>query len=346
MPRTRSLAWAELKIGLITIFAIVMALVMIFLLSGEGGLFADTYKIKTVFPNVAGLKPGAPVRLAGMEIGTVEATDLVGESVEVTMELPTERQPLITTGSTASLGSVSLLGEGAVDITASNEGTPIPEWGYVPSGRAAGSLGDVAVQATEGIEQLTQVLSDIRAGRGTVGQLFTNDSLYRELDGLVATAETVAQKVNTGRGTLGRLVNDPAAAQSLEIALKDLASVTASIRAGQGSIGKLLTDDAMAKSLTSTTANVDAITSRITKGEGTAGALINDRQLYDRLNSMASRVDQVVASLQKGEGTAGQLLQDRQLYDNMNATMAEVRKLITAITADPRKYLTVRVSIF
>jgi phospholipid/cholesterol/gamma-HCH transport system substrate-binding protein len=346
MPRTRSLAWAELKIGLVTIFAIVMTLLLVFLLGGEGGLFADTYNVKTVFPNVAGLKPGAPVRLAGMEIGTVEATDLVGEQVEVTMELPTERQPLITTRSVATLGSVSLLGEGAVDITASDQGTPIPEWGYVPSGRAVGSINDVAVQATEGIEQLTQVLADIRAGRGTVGQLFTNDALYRELNGLVAAAEEVAGNVNAGRGTLGRLVNDPAAARSLETALANLESVTASIRAGQGSIGRLLNDDAMARSLTATTASVDSITSRINKGEGTAGALINDRALYDRLNSMANRVDQVVASLQKGEGTAGQLLQDRQLYENMNSTMAEVRKLIAAITADPRKYLTVRVSIF
>jgi phospholipid/cholesterol/gamma-HCH transport system substrate-binding protein len=102
----------------------------------------------------------------------------------------------------------------------------------------------------------------------------------------------------------------------------------------------------MARSLTATTTNVDAITSRINKGEGTAGALINDRALYDRLNSMATRMDQVAANLQKGEGTAGQLLQDRQLYENMNATMTEMRKLIAAITADPRKYLTVRVSIF
>ena len=35
MPRTRSLAWAELKIGLISTFAIVMTVLMIFLLSGD-----------------------------------------------------------------------------------------------------------------------------------------------------------------------------------------------------------------------------------------------------------------------------------------------------------------------
>ena len=71
MPRTRSLAWSELKIGLLTVLAIVMATVLIFLLSGEGGFFWQRYPLKTVFPSIAGLKPGAPVRVAGVEVGSV-----------------------------------------------------------------------------------------------------------------------------------------------------------------------------------------------------------------------------------------------------------------------------------
>ena len=58
MPRTRSLAWAELKIGALTVSAIVLATLLIFLLSGEGGFFWQRYAVKTVFPSVAGVKPG------------------------------------------------------------------------------------------------------------------------------------------------------------------------------------------------------------------------------------------------------------------------------------------------
>ena len=61
---------------------------------------------------------------------------------------------------------------------------------------------------------------------------------------------------------------------------------------------------------------------------------------------MTDRLDQVVAALQQGEGTAGQLLQDQQLYENMNGTLAEVQKLVAAITADPKKYLNIKVSLF
>ena len=178
---------------------------------------------------------------------------------------------LITSESVAVLGSVSLLGESAVDITAASHGTPIPEWGYVESGKPVGSLADVTSQATEGIEQLTAVLADVRSGRGTVGQLFTNDSLYRELNRLVASAEEVARNVNTGRGTIGRLANNPAAAQALEGALQNLQDVTARIRSGEGTLGKFLTDDTLSRNLTSMSANVDAITGRLSKGQGPPG---------------------------------------------------------------------------
>ncbi len=346
MPRTRSLAWAELKIGLVSLFAVVMATFMIFLLSGEGGFPWDRYAIKTVFPNIAGLKPGAPVRVAGVEVGSVSDVTFVGDRVEVVMEVGKDHQARITSESVAALGSVSVLGEAAVDITAASGGTPVAEWGYVRPGRSAGSLTDVATQATAGIEQLTSILQDIRGGRGTVGQLFTNDSLYRELNGLVAAAETVAGNIQQGRGTLGRLINDPAAARSLEASLQNLEGVTAKIRAGEGSLGKLLNDDAMAQSLASTTANLDTMTGRINRGDGTLGKLVNDQELYNRLNSMTDRLDRLVAALNQGEGTAGQLLRDRQLYDNMNTAVVELKTLIANITQDPKKYLNVRVSLF
>ena len=346
MPRTRSLGWAELKIGLLSIFAIAIASFLIFMLSGEGGFFWQRYSIKTIFRNIAGLKEGAPVRLAGVEVGSVTGLSFIGDRVEVAMQVDRDRRPQITSMSVATLGSVSLLGESAVDITASSGGTPIAEWGYVKSGPAVGSLTDVATQATESIEAATRLLEDVAAGRGTVGKLFTDDTLYNELNRFVATAEDVAGSLRSERGTLGRLARNPTAAKSLEASLQNLEAVTGRIRAGEGSLGRLLNDEAMSKSVTSATANLDAITGRVNRGEGTAGKLVTDSELYNRLNSMADRLDKVMSSLQQSEGTAGQLLHDRQLYENMNGAVTEVRSLVKDIRADPKKYLNVRVSLF
>lgn len=346
MPRTRSLAWAELKIGLISIAALALAAMLIFALTGGGGFSWERYSLKTVFANIAGLNEGSQVRIAGVPVGSVTGIEFVGDRVEVTFEISEDMQSRVTTRSVASLGSVSLLGEAAVDITPSTDGTPIPEWGYVPSGPAAGSLTEVTTQAAEGIQELTALLQEMRAGRGTVGRLFTDESLYDEMNALVGAAEGVVRSVNAGRGTLGRLVNDPGTADALEASLQNLQGITARIQAGEGSLGRFLHDDTVAQSLSNTTANLDAITGRINRGEGTAGKLVSDRELYDRLNSMSERLDTVMMGLQEGEGTAGQLLRDRQLYENMNGAVAELRDLVRDIRADPRKFLNVRVSLF
>jgi len=346
MPRTRSLAWAELKIGLMSIFAIVMASVLIFLITGSGGFFWQRYSLKTVFPNIAGLKTGAPVRLAGVEIGSVSELTFTGDRVEVVLQIRKEHQPRITDRSVASLGSVSLLGEASVDLTASSAGTPVAEWGYVRSGRAIGTVGDVTQQASLGIDEATQLIKDLRSGRGTMGRLFTDEALYTEMTRLVSAAEEVAANINQGRGSLGRLANNPAAARSLEASLANLEQMTARIRAGEGSLGKLLQDDSMAKSLSSMSTNFEAISGRISRGEGSAGKFINDDQLYTRLNSMADRLDRVMATLQKGDGTAGRLLHDEALYENINGTMMEIRNLVANINKDPRKYLNMKVSLF
>jgi phospholipid/cholesterol/gamma-HCH transport system substrate-binding protein len=346
MPRTRSLAWSELKIGVVSVFALVIAAMLIFMVSGEGGFFWQRYSIKTIFSDIQGLKKGAPVRVAGVEVGSVTDMKFTGDKVEVTMQVSNDQQSRITDQSVASLGSVSLLGEAAVDVTANSHGRPVPEWGYIPSGPAPGSLTTAADAATRSLEQTNVLLENVNQGRGTLGKLVTDDALYRQLNEFVESAEAVTRSINSGRGTLGRLASNPAAAKSLEASLENLQMVTAKIRNGEGSLGQLLNNDALSKSVTSATTNLDAITGRINKGEGTAGKLITDAELYNRLNSMADRMDKLAASLNQGEGTAGQLLHDKQLYENMNGAVTQLNDLLKEIKRDPKKYLNVKVSIF
>ena len=124
MPRTRSLAWSELKIGVLTIVAIVIAAALVFTLTGAKGFFWQRYPLKTRFPNVAGLAAGSPVRVAGMQVGSVKDIQFSGEQVDVVFEVNKNVRDRITDKSIAFLGSVSLLGSSAVDITPSTTGTP------------------------------------------------------------------------------------------------------------------------------------------------------------------------------------------------------------------------------
>ena len=346
MPRTRSLAWSELKIGVLTIFAIVIVAITIFMLTGGKGFFWQRYALKTRFTNVAGLKPGSPVRVAGKEVGTVSAIDFAGEQIDVTFEVNKEIQDRITNESVATLGSVSLLGEGAVDVTPSTRGTPVPEWGYVKTGRTPAQIADITEQASQGMAMVNRLVGGLSEGQGTVGKLLTDDRLYLQLQNVADTANEMARSVRQGRGTVGKLLNDPQAANSLEASMKNVEEVTRRLSAGEGSLGKLLNDDAFSQSLTAATGNMRTLTDRINRGEGTLGKLVTDDSVFKRLDSVTNRLDELVNRLNQGEGTAGQLLKDKQLYENMNKTVAEMQALLADIRRDPKKYLNVKVSIF
>lgn len=346
MPRTRSLAWSELKIGVLTMVAIGIAATLIFSLTGSRGFFWQRYTLKTRFTNVAGLAPGSPVRVAGKEVGSVKDIAFAGEQIDVTFDVNKEVRGKITDRSTAVLGSVSLLGEGAVDITPSTQGTPIPENGYVPAARAPAQLSDLTNTAGQGLQELSGLIHDVRQGRGTIGKLVTDDQLYAELRRFAVTANDVTRGIQQGRGTVGRLLNDPKAAEALEASLKNLEAMTRQINSGQGSLGRLLKDDAFSRSLTAATSNLETLTARLNRGEGTAGKLITDVALYNRLNELTGRIDHLLTRLNEGQGTAGQLLNNRELYENMNKTVADIRALIADVRKDPKKFLNVKVSIW
>jgi phospholipid/cholesterol/gamma-HCH transport system substrate-binding protein len=342
-----------LKVGVVTVVAILIAGVTIFTLTGGRGFFWQRYKLKTRFDNVAGLNPGAPVRVAGFTVGTVTDMTFAGEKIDVTFEVNKDQRSRITSQSVAKLGSISLLGQGAVDIKAASGGTPIPEWGYVPQGKTAAALSDVTDQASQGIQELTKLISDVRAGKGTVGKLMTEDQLYTELKGFVTAANDVVRGVQQGQGTIGKLLKDRKAADALEASLKNLEMMTSQINSGEGSIGKLLKDETFARSLTDTTANLRDLTGttkdivgRLNRGEGTAGKLLTDASIFNRLNAVSERLDQLLNRLNEGQGTMGQLLKDKQLYENMNGAVADMRTLLSNIQKDPRKYLNIKVSIF
>lgn len=346
MPRTRSIVWSELKLGIVGVATLAMATTLILAVGGQGGFFWQRYPLKARFDNAQGLKSGAVVRLSGMDVGKVTNIAFAGAQVEVQMEISKDVRPLVTTESRATIGSLSLLGESIVDITAAPSGAPLRDWAYVPAGAGGGPLGGLTASASEGLSQASRLIADLRAGRGTLGKLVTDDALYHELQQFVTSAETVTRQINEGHGTLGSLVKDPAAYNALKASMQNLETMTARINSGQGALGRFLNDDRMGESLATTTANTAAITGRLRQGEGTAGKLLTDQQLWDRLTSVTSRLDTLIANLQAGQGTAGQLLHDQRLYENMNQATTELRDLLADIRKDPKRYLRVSVSIF
>jgi ABC-type transporter Mla subunit MlaD len=67
------------------------------------------------------------------------------------MEIAKNVRPLVTTESLATIGSLSLLGESIVDLSASSAGRPLNDWEYVKSGVSNGPFGALQSSASQSL---------------------------------------------------------------------------------------------------------------------------------------------------------------------------------------------------
>ncbi len=88
---------------------------------------------------------------------------------------------------------------------------------------------ETVVQARRAMEELNKVLQNIswllvsmKQGKGTIGQLLINKSLYNNLNETTENVKQIAQKINSGKGTIGKLINDNALYNNLNDTLVDI----------------------------------------------------------------------------------------------------------------------------
>jgi phospholipid/cholesterol/gamma-HCH transport system substrate-binding protein len=326
----------------------VLAFTILYVGGGGGSPLAPKYEVKALMTDVNGLKPGAPVRVGGLEVGTVTGVDFAPEGtgmVEVSMRLDRRVKARITTESRATLGSLGLLGEKAVDITGSPRGAAVEDGGYLP---AAGEdpIKGLLTDASDSTAHLRRILSRMDAGGGLVGKALRDEELYERMVDVSVRLQGAMKKLESESGPLGRLINDRDMSRRLSDTVRGMETVVSRVEAGSGAAGMLTRDEELGRDLKSLTARLNEVMGRLQKGEGTLGRMLLDDALYRKIDSVSTRLDGLLAHLEKGEGTAGKIFQDPQLYDSLAGALKELKGLVSDVRRDPRKYLRVKVSLF
>ncbi|MEW6348666.1 MAG: MlaD family protein [Thermodesulfobacteriota bacterium] len=75
--------------------------------------------------------------------------------------------------------------------------------------RLSRTLGKSSPKIEKLVSNMESLSGDLRAGRGTMGRLLSDESLYQQINALVGDVRRVAHQVQYGPGTVGRLINDP-----------------------------------------------------------------------------------------------------------------------------------------
>jgi phospholipid/cholesterol/gamma-HCH transport system substrate-binding protein len=343
----KALTWTELRVGLLVIASLVI-LAFTALVIGTGSPFSRAYEVKALMKDVNGLKPSAPVRVGGVEVGSVEKVEFArgaGGMVEVTMKLDRRVQERVTTESQATLGAVGLLGEKAVDISAGAGGTPIPDDGYVKAA-AEDPFKGLLTDAGESTAHLRRILARMDAGEGLIGKALRDEELYDRMTDVAVRLQAVMTRLESPRGPLGRLVNDEELSDRLSSSVKGIESVVSRIESGQGPLGALAKDEEMVREMKAITGSLGEVSARIARGEGTLGRLASDDELYRSLSGVSTRMDALLTRMEKGDGSLGRLVNDPELYNNMNGAAKDLRLLIGDVRRDPERYLRVKLSLF
>jgi phospholipid/cholesterol/gamma-HCH transport system substrate-binding protein len=379
MAQRKQASFSELRVGILVLSALAILILVIFAVSGDIKLpgFSRTATVRTQMASVDGLRKGAEVRLSGKKVGSVREINFLQipssrtsqNNIEIVMEIDgkLDGSPAverIRTDSMAVLKGAGVLGDNVIDIIpGTSAGKPIQDNDIIPS-EAQKSVGDIINAAQTAVGHLNVIAADIRemtgnmkAGRGSAGKFLYDESFYLNLDSAVRQAESLMKEIKEGKGSIGQFVSDPALYKNTADTIAQLRSITNQVedqlRSGRGSLGKFLKDDKLYTDASSLIARLDQtsgrlenVVAKIERGEGTVGKLINDDKLYADARGTIEKLNLIMARLEKGEGTMGMILKDDRLYNNANHLSAEVTKLLYDFRQNPRKYLSVKVTIF
>jgi phospholipid/cholesterol/gamma-HCH transport system substrate-binding protein len=359
VPSQKQLKWSQLKVGLTVLAASTTLAVLIFLMSGTGGLFTKKIILKTYFDNASGLRVGASVRLSGVDIGNVTKIRVVADKnrqltpVEVTMKVSTRYLFNLRKDSQTLLSTAGVLGETYIDIDSALARDREVRNGDVLPNRDVPDFQDV-VRSSQGalqnldalLKRTDRILAFVESGKGSIGKLIYDPTLYNRLATTISDFQDLVTNVSQGNGTLGKLISNDELYRKVNASLDKLNLLIDDLNAGKGSAGKFLKDPALYNNANQTVANVKLLTDDINAGKGAIGKLAKDQVLAAKLQNTMNKLSAITDQLEAGQGTAGKLLKDQSLYNNADQLLVATRELIKAIRQDPKKYLTINLKIF
>jgi len=359
VPSQKQLKWSQLKVGLTVVVACITLGVLIFLMSGTGGIFTRKIVLRSYVDNASGLRVGAPVRLSGVDIGNVTNIRVVNDPsrqltpVEVTMKVNTKYRFNLRKDSVTLLSTAGVLGETYIDIDSSQATGPQVQDGDALRSREVPDFSDMVRSGQSTLQnmdallkRLDRIIAFVESGQGSVGKLIYDPTLYNRLNSTVNEFQGLVNQVAQGKGTLGKLFNDETLYNKANATVDKLNLVIDDLNAGKGSAGKFLKDPALYDNANATIANVKKLTEDVNAGKGALGKMTKDEEFARKLQDTIDKLSAISDRLEAGEGSAGKLLRDPSLYNNADQMLVETRGLVKAIREDPKKYLTIRFRVF
>lgn len=351
MPLSR--ATKEVSVGLVVSLGLIVFAVAVMAISKESRLFTPKVRYWSRFDNTSGLTPGSPVRLVGVQIGTVDQIDFpedIRESkIKVVFTVDRDYANRIREGTVAYLKSLTYLSnEKYIELTPGDpDKQQLPKNGFVEPGV---SVWDQTLQQGQGIaedvKEITASLRDlliaINRGGGIVQEMIHNPEFGRQgvasLEGSLASLRRTLEGIEKGKGLAGAVLTDEVFArrqvEKIDDTLTRLKSVMTKLDSDQGLIGALTATDGegaqAVRDLKAATAALRRTAERIGEGRGLIGRMMNDERYADgllkKIDGVAGHAESILKKVDSGQGTLGGVVNDPEVYEGLRDIVAGIEK--------------------
>ncbi|MBI3447986.1 MAG: MCE family protein [Acidobacteria bacterium] len=347
-------AGRDLSVGLVLTVAALIFAVGLFAIGSESRLWSRKVAYRIRLANTNGLQVGSPVRLVGVQVGTVTEVVLPEDpqrsDIDIVLKVDHAVESRIRRDTTATLKVLSLLGgDKFLDLTPGSAREPVLEPGsyiQVPEGMGMEefqALGASIADDLQGITKGLKVILDQLQNRETfLGSALFDPNFGKEtissLKESVATTNSILGKVDRGQGLAGRLLADR------ELADTTVARVETSLGRIEAILGRLADEKGVAMqalapdgsvsqilaNLQATTGTMKGLVQEIRDGKGLAGRLVTDDevagQVLGDLKKVTENLREITEKLNHGDGTAGAFINDPTLYRDLQDVLHGVQK--------------------
>src|ERR1051326_511665 len=304
----------ETRLGIFVALAVIAAVLILEIVGGVER-FQRGYELKASFNTAQDLKEGDRVKMAGVEVGRVEKIGLDETNNKVLVTMKVRQNVEVRVDSVATIKFTGLLGQNFVALVFGSRGAPVASPGTLLASAEQPDLSAMMAKidnVATGVQNLTKSFTGDKIDN-LLGP-FT-DFLKANRDPLTATIanmQAVSSQIASGKGTVGKLIFDDSlytstyqavsnlqdTATQIKATVADARKVVDQVNSGQGTVGKLLHDDKLYQETTASMTNLKEILQKINQGQGTVGKIVNDQELYKNAKLTLQKLDQATEGLE------------------------------------------------
>ncbi len=260
----------EFKVGIFVLIGLTILAAMI-LFVRDFRLFEKGYHFKVVFTYTGGLDKGAPVRVAGVEVGRVDKISLLNaKTTKVQLKVWVKEEVQIYQDAEVFINTMGLLGEKYIEITPGTAEAPLLKAGEV-------IVGKDPVRFEKALKMGEQMVKKLDGIASCLNSIVVETNAKESIKEILENAHESSEKLNLLLGRLNGMAEENR--EGMKVTVANFKAVSTSLRSEMGRFSQSLT-------------SLRNVLGKIEGGEGTIGKLVSSEELYDELHAFIKDIEE------------------------------------------------------